>query len=503
MATETKKRKFILVNEPNDAMTVDCGHTSSNCNEEITNPITILSLNDDCLREICDYLDLPDLCSFSDVCSRFKPNAQAKFRSMKVRDVDKDLWIKLPDVTKYRLLRNFGPSITSLVAVALKRNNEYLVLMIIRYCGEALKALILHSFRINAYLGERLLSLISRLEKFGIVDCHCQPSFCERLPFHSPNLLELQFKFEYYSQYSNVFVLGGLPQTFPKLQKLSIVDMEIKDLRAFLTRNQQVKTINLESVNGNEEFFSLIAEYLSTIENVGIVVSKRWKMENHSNLRRMSALKSLLLKSHRFSNVEDILNKMATERVPIENLELLKCPGNQDLFTQIQRFEKIKTLRLIDIEDIKLMDVVRICQNLDELTELQYRSVGKCSSLDILTLIRSAKKLQKLQFQNNTSKVLVDANVFMKIVDTIRMRRNENNYLQIDLMGEQQTINVTKEMIYANKQTLKIAIENVWQEIDFGFPAKDDFEVEFREFDHDFVHPFMSRNTRRRFIPRP
>lgn len=495
MATETKKRK--IIEDPNDA---DCGQSSGNCNEEIANTSTILSLNDDCLREICDYLNLTDLCAFSDVCGRFKQNGQAKFRSLKMKSVDRDLWTKLPDVTKYSLLRNFGQSITSLVAVALKRNNEYLVLMIIRYCGEALKALILHRFRLNAYLGERLLSLISCLEKFGIVECHCQPSFCERLPFHSPNLLELQFKFEYYSQYSNVFVHGGLPQTFPKLQTLSFVDLEIKDLKRFLIKNQQVRTIHLESMNGNEEHFALIAEHLPTIENVAMVVSKRWNMENHSNLRKFSALKSLLLKSHRYTNVENILRKMASEKVPIENLQLMKCPCNQDLLAQIQNFEKLKTLRLIDIDDISLKNVVAICKNLDELIELQYRSAGVCTSLELLALIRSAKKLQKLHFENKNRKMGIDADVFMKIVDTVRTRRNEHNRLEIVLMGELHTIDVTKEMMYANKQTLTIEIKNVWEEIDFGFSTNDPLEIDIN-FDLDPYHPFTSRTRRRRWAP--
>lgn len=471
-----------------------------NFNTEHASPgstFNILDLDDDCLREICDYLDLNALCSFADVCSRFKQNAQAKFRSMKMRDITKDAWIELPDITKYRMLRNFGPSITSLVAVALKRNNEYLVLMIIRHCGEALKSLTLQSFRINAYLGERLLSLITRLEKFGIIECHCQPSFCEKLPFNSPNLRELEFKFEYYSQYSNVFVLGGLPHTFPKLETFSMVDLENRDLKAFLIKNRQIKTIHMESANGNEENFLLIAEHLPTLEHVGIVVSKRWNMENHSNLRKMSALKSLLLKSHRSSNVAHILKKMVMENVPIENLELIKCPRNNDLLTVIPKFQKLKVLRLIDVEDITIADIVKMCKELEELTELTYRTGSSCTPPDLLALVRSAKNLRKLHFQSKHWAVQVNADTFIKIVDVIKRRGDDTKPMEIILMGKPHTIDVSKEMMNANKHLLTIEIKKVWEEIDFGFPVQDDIDYEFN-FELDFLHSFASRTRRRR-----
>lgn len=470
---------------------------SDDCNEEIAPELSLLDLNDDCLREICDYLDLTDLCTVADVCERFKQAAQAKFRSLKVKDVKKDVWVDLPDIAKYRLLRNFGPSITSLVAVALKKNNEYLVLMIIRYCGEALKALTLHSFRINAYLGERLLSLIARLEKFGIIECHCQPSFCERLPANSMNLRELEFKFEYYSQYSNVFVLGGLPQTFPKLETFSIVDLENRDLKAFLIKNRQLKTINLESANGNEDHFSLIAEHLPNIENLGMVVAKRWNMDNHSNIRKMSALKSLLLKSHRSADVNGILKKMATANVPIETLELIKCPSNE-LLKLIPGFQKLKVLRLVDVENLKLPDVLKMCKTLDDLTELQYRTDTTCSIPDLLTLIRSVRKLQKLNFQKKNGKLSVDADMFMKIVNIVKTRGNEADSLPLEIvfMGKMYSIDVTKEMMKAHKHLLTIEIK-AWEDIDFGFPVHDDFEFEFN-FELDFLHSFASRTRRRR-----
>lgn len=485
------------INDPSDGIAESAPATRF-CTEEIASPIatTIVDLNDDCLREICDYLNLTELCIFADVCSRFKQNAQAKFRSLKTKDVSKEVWIDMPDIAKYRMLRNFGASITSLIAVALKRNNEYLVLMIIRHCGEALKALTLHSFRINAYLGERLLSLIARLEKFGIIECHCQPSFCERLPFHSSNLRELEFKFEYYSQCSNVFVLGGLPQTFPKLESFSMVDLENRDLKAFLIKNRQLKTINLESANGNEDNFSLIAEHLPTLENLGIVVSKRWNIENHGNLRRMSALKSLVMKSHRSTNVDSILTKMSAEKVPIENLELIKCPGNKGLLMVIPKFEKIKVLRLMDVEYVKVPDVVKLCNRLEDLTELLFRTDTSLPIPDILTLIRSGKKLQKLHLQKKNWDLAIDTDTYMKIVDIIKMRRNAHKHLELVLMGKHNTINVSKGIMFANRNCLSLELKTDWEEIDFGFPVHDDIEFEFN-FELDFLTSF-ARTRRRR-----
>lgn len=497
MASQIKKRKVetaavavdVAIASSSTTITDDTATPStSESTESDTSEVTILDLNDDCLREICDYLDLMNLCAFADVCSRFKQNAQAKFRGMDVKDVDKHTWTELPDIAKYRLVRNFGQSITSLAAVALKRNNEYIVLMIIRYCGNALKSLTLQNFRINAYLGERLMSLVSLLDKFGITECHCQPSFCERLPMHSQKLRELEFKFESYSQYSNVFVLGGLPKPFPKLDKFTMVDWEARDLRPFLEKNQQLSSINLESVNGNEDHFQLVAKHLPTVEHMGIVISKSWRLDGHKNLNKLMALKSLRLKCHRpnyDATIRELLAKMAAVNIPIETLELMTCPSNKALFAVIPKFEKLKTLRLFDMTGLQFTELITLCNDLDELTELCVRTDQNDFMPDILRLVRSAKKLQKFHFQQRNGNWTMSADTFDKLVHTMKHRTNGCTQLDIVLMGIFPAVDVGDDVLQANKQFVTIETNKVWEDIDFGFISQSAQQDSDSEFDYD------------------
>lgn len=112
-------------------------------------PTTILDLNEDCLREVFEVMELSDLAAVADVCSRFRSIAQAHFKALRVKHlVFTELRENDAIIEEFErasgLLRNFGAYAESIevhgnghsfvrnAAVYVERLQQ----LIIRHCGE-------------------------------------------------------------------------------------------------------------------------------------------------------------------------------------------------------------------------------------------------------------------------------------------------------------------------------------------------------------------------------
>lgn len=154
------------------------GHSKPMCGVEIVTTNTSFSdLNDGCLKEICEYLDLADLCVFTKVCNRFRKNAQTHFASTAYTVITEMEWGKLTARAKCSLLRNFGYMISSLAALSSRDNDDELIEMIIRYCDEAIDTLKLRCFTIDKENGQKMRPILVRLRMLAIIDCDCADSF--------------------------------------------------------------------------------------------------------------------------------------------------------------------------------------------------------------------------------------------------------------------------------------------------------------------------------------
>lgn len=124
MASDSEKCKYDEAEEVNEKI---AAIELPPADEIVMSSTTISDLNDDCLREICKYFSLSNLCVFADVCHRFKQIAQSHFQPLKLVAITKQEWEDLPRRNLYRLIRNFGESINSLLASSSKRsrNEQY------------------------------------------------------------------------------------------------------------------------------------------------------------------------------------------------------------------------------------------------------------------------------------------------------------------------------------------------------------------------------------------
>lgn len=82
-------------------------------------------LNDDCLREVFENLDVRSLCAIADVCVRFRQNAKLHFKSSEhCNSVDNSFFYASVEeelIQTSKLLRNFGEYIKT---IAMQMNME-------------------------------------------------------------------------------------------------------------------------------------------------------------------------------------------------------------------------------------------------------------------------------------------------------------------------------------------------------------------------------------------
>lgn len=441
------------------------------------NTTTILDLNDDCLREICESLVLLDLCVFADVCIRFKQIAQAHFITKKLGDVTREDWCSLRNHARFSLLRNFGSSISSLTAVSSYRIDELFVEMMVRFCAGTLNALTLLYFRVDANTVMKLTPLLVRLQKFGTIRCTFGASVFDMLPSCLPDLRELELG-------NCNWLVGsrGPFRTFPKLEMLSIGGINDGCFEEFLKENQQLKSIELKYGYACYDLFDLLAKCIPSIESLSI--PNTFSMTpSVAVLRNFNALKKLVIKGS--TGIAEVFSRMAAAQVPIEYLELNDCKSSTNLMTTISTLSQIRTLRFVDVLNIDQSSFINMCNNLDNLTELYLRSKSKLNADIILNIVQKAKNLQKLHAfipVNFPEKLIVDVDLHMKILNIVECR-NEKKQLEITLLEKFCSIEVPKDLRNANKHLLTIGIEKNPKEIDY-FTDFDGSEFDSNDMDY-------------------
>lgn len=119
---------------------------------------SILDLNDDCLREVFGELELSDLCTTADVCTRFRLIAQESFKASDHRKLKLNALCRNDDNQQNRLhqiakfLRHFGAFVESMDANGSHNyglhqiNDNRIVELISRYCSASLTKLKLDNF---------------------------------------------------------------------------------------------------------------------------------------------------------------------------------------------------------------------------------------------------------------------------------------------------------------------------------------------------------------------
>lgn len=403
----------------------------------------LLRLNDDCLREVLERLDVIDLTSVADVCWRLRDLAQLVFASKCKR-------FKMVGYSEQEIrncLRNFGPFIHSLCLqpkFELINNYGNIVKSLVQNCSGTLTTLQIHNFTFEKTHAAVMMSqsLFSGVLKLVLIGC----SISVKWFVMCPELVELVLI------NTHVTYHGLRHQLCHKLETLRIqgsLSWVKNGLHLFLQQNSQLKT--LEILPFNQESSVIVLPYHSplttapsSIENLTV---RSWIGDE---LARFQSLKTLRIVSQYIAFCPfSRLTNATLEHLEIDAPYFFLSTGDIGVIPYLRR---IKTLNLY-IYWFENDRIVNMITNLDQLSELRVCTMlNNLSGSDLLSTVQHGENLERLilsffinreveiPFVNSLSakgRVLqVNEKSYQKLLNAVLHRSNGKPLLIIILCGE-------------------------------------------------------------------
>lgn len=457
--------------------------TNANAIESPASNTSILDLNDDCLREVFERFSLDDLCAVADTCSRFKGIAQESFKTLKQKKLEFRKGYPIPYEQQLKqfskVLRNFGAwieEIHSSEIESLQCRNRFLELVSL-YCSEKLTKLQL-CFPYENMTEEfvyRIRPSLRHLEKLQLSCYTFEQLFLEVLPVWSPNLRELQL---YCDPYVKV-IQGtlGLRQNYPKLERVTFIDVKFDDIMEFLKWNPQLKEFSQSGTyHGTEPqtrglIFQCIASYTPNIVKLKIGVSSMTKELDRKYIKclsQLSALKSLHIFTLNYRSLYFPLSEIDFASVPLDDLKL----DNWDLrgeAIEITKLKKLKSLTLMSIKGLTVSHIIDICKQCTELSLLRLGTTlfgnDGLTSDNLLEIIQNGQELRTLQhrelarsrfFDPVYATINMDVDLYKKIANMVQNRAHKLS-LVIQTKNEPQ---IPKQIVESHKRTFELEFLN-------------------------------------------
>lgn len=456
----------------------------------IENTITMLALNDDCLLEVFQYLDLLELSAVADVCERFRQSAQDSFARSKKDKLDfyhdiyrpRDTFKKILLKTS-RVLRNFGHFIAklnvngNLSILQLPEDQRKLFELFVRYYQEvnaddcsSLKEMDLSHFDLRIDFVHAMGPL--RLRKLALRSSQIGGTFLSILPLWFGELQELRLdgvdveRFEF------------LHRSFPKLVTFALnwnSDLNIDDIGKMLQHNPQLKQIELGYLPQLENILPSIVEYVPEIETLdlcwyGTDTINRETIKDFAQLRAMRTLKLQVENSGDRSSriplreyIVQVIDAIAEANIPLKHLWWYSPCFELDANQFVYAIMKLKQLETLDLElcgDFTPSHLIEICRDCSELATFRSNGVFVPTPENIMEIVRYSPKLRLLQM--NTYPVYIerddcsiDIDMYKELLKIVKNRSSET-HLEIRLPGFYNLENIPTELAQAHRRSLSI-----------------------------------------------
>lgn len=422
--------------------------------------IDILDLNNDCLRHLCNFLNLDDLVAVADVCTRFKDITRAHFKTSKHTNLDfVEIFECAEDVDSVKnglihiskVLRNFGGLAVSVRAKGVFIRNLYraklssaIIVLISRYCSsENLKELSLVNFNhaSSSFSAQNLRTLFKHLCSLELRHGQCTKAFLKRFAQHWPKLEALAFfNVSFSSQIVNV------------------------DVEKVLAKNPQLKKIELFYCrNVTDHILQSIATYTPQVESLkfkSFELRSSTFQRNTKYLGQMSKLKSVEIDCYGNSFCSAI-DEMAAANVAIDHLKLrsFNLRDQAERFSNgISRIKTLKSLVLSHSVGLKATHVIDIVNNLDVLTEFELTSMLDLTVENLLELIKTGRKLQKIKFGAFPKhRIFIGGELFTKMAKIVE-KRPEKVHLVLFLLNWYADVVIPEYLVAAHSDALTVRI---------------------------------------------
>lgn len=447
-------------------------------------------LNDDCLHEIFDYLNVWDLVSVADVCTRFEQVAQTNF-SKKHKTFEFSDFVmegtyadkKLPARHMRQFFKHFGSLIVDLSIsyyepVKLQRFTNFEILMaMVEHCGESLNVLRLFNFIGRGRIVTILRPLFGRLKKLYMDSCHVSDEFIRSLE-NCRQLTKLKIIEDAYDRKFN-----GFNYTLPALTTLSLKRLEHirrPDVIKILQHNPQLKRITISACTGlYGTTLDDIVQYVPLVEKVAFKQYSYYVRETkaHMGLAQLTSLKTLKL-DDTVRSIGKLLNQMATVNVPLEHLTLRRSMVDDEFVNAIGGIKTLRSLYLIRANNLETKHLQDICELLPKLAKLCVTTCDGLNANGLVKLMRKAKELEEIDLYK-TGIVFTDE-LFKRLVQTVVTRRIP---LKITAMCESSMFGVSQELLDAHKDNVVLVLTQ--RSSDYGYDDEDDDEDDDDDYDYD------------------
>lgn len=436
---------------------------------------TILDLNDDCLLEVFEYVELDDLCALADVCHRFRHNSQRRFIA-----AQNDGTNMAQRFLTYYLSENF-------------RKKDFLALSkVFRNFGPYIKSLNMEQQRWHwlwrdSYESRKVSDLLNRYCYSG--------SLIKLRMFYSSRLTEWLHRYPFFQQMEQLIFEKSskfrLDRTYTNLTAISIelnFDITNEGVEKLLKLNPQLKKVGfVRCSNLNDHIFQSIVNHVPGIESIRMdeAILNGPAIKCVGKLRKLKSLELTTEKQDYFAYFSSILREIREADIPLENLDLFLFgdfgphthpPNTGRFIDEICKLKTLKVLRLHRIIKITQSHIINICRSLSELTEFcyaepEYRAHYMTSEL-VLEIVKNAENLQSLlcyvacregwgihyplpDIEENSIGIGVDA--FMQMVQVVK-RRRERMHLSVILDAHRFTANLRQESTHKYADILTLSV---------------------------------------------
>lgn len=407
--------------------------------ESNSTSLILTTLNDDCLREIFEYLEFSDLLNCADVCIRFNYIAKGifsiKYKALVITN-DSVLFDK-PKAVK-ALQRNFGELIHS---VSVKADVQSLDLI----------TLVGFSGRLKSLCPLFTKTKILELRGCGMKDdVSSVLRVCEEL-----NILHLD-----HCDLSN-----GIKQTFSKLQEahfISILGIDEAELCSFFTLNPKLKKLSIlrnGDINPTKTLLS-ISKNLRNLVELDFQEVTRALHEFAKSVVHLDRLKCLKVLKLDFKTlpVAPLMKGLAANRAPIEHLTIKRGEMDIDAIKAISQMKYMQFLELSGVQALTDEHLIRLAKELHRLKEIHLEDLSDVPTTSgLLGILSYAKNVSVLHLKS-VGNFTINADDLENILKIVKSRPKRIKLL-IQLMhnGEKgRKFDVPEEILFKNNNYLTI-----------------------------------------------
>lgn len=462
---------FVVFREPNDARraAVFTAHTIAGhvvdvkTPEIVAQPPNLLSMPDDCVKDIMRQLELRDLCSIAGVCQRFNALAKAVFKPKW-----KDLRLTVNDVRDLQeCVRCFGAEIQSIClkpSENLQKSHHNSVLnVLVEHCSGTLTSLemINFTFEMNCAIITESRSLLTGLKKMVLHKCTVSVKWF----VECRELVELELID------SHVTYNGAQYQSCPKLETLKIYGSKSwvdYGLHLFLDQNTQLRTLEVLPLQtatnrSHHSYGDILYCVPKSIENLTIVPTVSTRLDH------LPAVKTLHLKGiYLNKNAASVINQMRNATIEHLEIDMNYYAIDRQNAEAIGKLKKINTLKMHCSGGCSSVDLLCIVRNLYDLSDLALSTHSNIlSAFNILTIIALSPNLQRLciSFADNgddKNQLQMNEQMYHHMLDAV-LRRSNGKSLCVVIVGRHDhitNVNVAFPMHTALKMVC-LSVESV------------------------------------------